>query len=128
MGHRRTHSAQGIPAQDPPARNDVNLNRSQLYTVLNYLASLLIVPFKGEQVTLYVHGGAVMVMHPGLVSRPTTRDVDVCLRGFDQEWEGKVKGAEQILRACIRQTATVFHLGADWMNSDPDVALPWAFE
>jgi hypothetical protein len=36
--------------------------------------------------------------------------------------------ANDRLKQCIFETALQFGLGADWMNSDADVALPMATE
>ncbi len=115
------------PLPTPPGGNEQMLDRQALYGALAHLASLLLRFFGAHQVTLYVHGGAVMVLHPMLNGRPTTRDVDVCLREFDQEWALKgIPDAEAKLRYCIQETARARRLAEDWMHSGPDVALPWA--
>ena len=116
-----------MPSPPPPPGKDFVLTRTGLFEALGQLASLLMRFFGDYQVTLYVHGGVVMVLHPSLGGRSTTRDVDVCLREFDQEWAAMgIPGAEAKLRWCIKETARVKGLPEDWMNSGPDVALPWA--
>lgn len=84
-----------------------------------------------------------MLLHPGLYSlsqqqmqlsptmprRKTTRDVDIIKRSFALEWaQFGLTDATDRLEECVRATARRFGLGADWMNSDADVALPWATE
>lgn len=109
-------------------------------------------PMAGPQMTvpqpmpqgmrLVVHGGACMLLHPGLyslskqqqqaspglVSRTKTRDVDYIHRGFMAEYSPHIPDAAERLQDCIRATAARFQLGADWMNSDADIALPMAKE
>ena len=91
---------------------------------------------------LVVHGGACMLLHPGLyklskqqqlsspglVSRTKTRDVDYIHRGFMAEYGPHIPDAAERLKDCIQATAARFNLGADWMNSDADIALPMAKE
>lgn len=62
--------------------------------------------------------------------RTTTRDVDYIARSFASEWAQRysVFDANERLKQCIFETAMQFGLGADWMNSDADVALPMATE
>jgi hypothetical protein len=69
-----------------------------------------------------------MLLHPQLKGcRHSTRDVDIIKRAMVAEWRARgVQDADARLTACIRKTATVFHLGQDWMNADADVALPMA--
>ncbi|KAH9933702.1 hypothetical protein B0H21DRAFT_813584 [Amylocystis lapponica] len=104
--------------------NDVLLNKRMLTAVLSDLSSRLLQYF-GQQVRIVVHGGAVMVLHPRLASRQSTRDVDYNLRSFKGEWASRgVYDAGERLQACISATAIAFGLGADWMNACADVALP----
>ncbi|KAJ8090121.1 hypothetical protein PM082_018704 [Marasmius tenuissimus] len=129
-----------------PQKNTTEMNRETLIAVLEYMSSLLEVEFRGITVRLVAHGGACMLLHPGLYDlaqrkqtyhimrgeaahmRKTTRDVDYIRRGFIQEYVGKFKipDAEQRLQRCILGTAARFGLGSDWMNADADVALPMA--
>lgn len=62
--------------------------------------------------------------------RTTTRDIDYIARSFSSEWAQRygVLDANDRLKQCIFETALQFGLGADWMNSDADVALPMATE
>jgi hypothetical protein len=62
--------------------------------------------------------------------RSTTRDIDYIARSFSSEWAQRygVVDANDRLKQCIFETALQFGLGADWMNSDADVALPMATE
>ncbi|KAI0933235.1 hypothetical protein AcW1_003122 [Taiwanofungus camphoratus] len=104
--------------------NDVQLTRELLFTVLNDLSSRLLQSFRCT-VRLVVHGGVIMVLHPGLGCRQSTRDVDYNHRSFILEWRQRgVYDAGERLCACIAATAHKFQLGADWMNSCADVALP----
>lgn len=112
-----------------PPKNEKVLDRNELLAALNHLASLIISAFNGHKVTLYAHGGSVMVLHSKLGARGTTRDVDICLREFDSEWAEKgIPDATKRLKWCIYETARLRGLGGDWMNSAPDVAFPWATE
>lgn len=71
-----------------------------------------------------------MILHPHLStssSRRTTRDIDYIRRAFGHEWRKKgVYDAEERLQRCINAVAVKFRIGTDWMNADPDVALPFA--
>ncbi|KAI0643428.1 hypothetical protein C8Q79DRAFT_978857 [Trametes meyenii] len=117
--------AAALRASPPlPDRNDVLLTRDTLLATLDYLASRLKTYFN-DTVRLVVHGGAVMVLHPQLACRDSTRDVDYLHRSFEAEWIARgVTDAGARLRRCIRDTARMFNLGADWMNACADVALP----
>lgn len=107
------------------AKNTVPLTRELLLQVLPDLAKRLLRAFN-TTITLTVHGGAVMVLHPDLKgARHYTQDVDFIHRMFAAEWQARgVYDATQRLQACIAQTAARFGLGPDWMNADPDMALP----
>ncbi|ESK87548.1 hypothetical protein Moror_1997 [Moniliophthora roreri MCA 2997] len=141
-----TYSFPGPPSYYDvmPAHNTKELNRDMLINVLEYLSTLLATEFRGTPVRLVAHGGACMLLHPGLYNlakrkelyhqqkgenspmRYTTRDVDYIRRSFIQEYSTKhqMPDAAQRLQKCIRATAIQFGLGADWMNADADVALP----
>lgn len=131
-------------------RNERQLNRDDLRRALEHLATLIAAYFP-TPVRLLVHGGACMLLHPALQStlnqhhpqsnhsasspptpykpRVTTRDVDYIHRSFAAAWKSKgMKDATQRLQFCICETAKVFGLGMDWMNADPDPALPMAKE
>ncbi|KAI0073976.1 hypothetical protein K474DRAFT_1692423 [Panus rudis PR-1116 ss-1] len=106
--------------------NTVLLSRSNLPSILEYLSERLFASF-GCQVHIVAHGGAVMVLHPKLACRSSTRDIDFCLRSFVTEWQKKgFYDAEARLNKCIKATAKHFGLGEDWMNAHADVALPMA--
>ncbi|OCH92012.1 hypothetical protein OBBRIDRAFT_486551 [Obba rivulosa] len=110
----------------PKEHNEVMLTRELLLVVLHHLAARILKSF-GHTVRLVVHGGAVMVLHPRLASRPSTRDVDYNHRSFEVEWRNRgVHDATIRLNACIAATAKKFNLGADWMNAQADVSLPFA--
>ncbi|KAI6043570.1 hypothetical protein EDC04DRAFT_2866248 [Pisolithus marmoratus] len=111
------------------SHNEVQLSRSTLLTLLNDLQSRTLLEFH-TQIRIFIHGGAVMILHPSLSTsstRRTTRDIDYIRRAFGHEWRKRgVYDAEQRLQACINATARKFQVGTDWMNADPDVALPFA--
>ena len=70
-----------------------------------------------------------MILHPQLVCRSDTRDVDYLHRSFESEWLARgVSDAGPRLITCIKATARAFRLGTDWMNACADVALPMARE
>ena len=125
-----------------PANNEVDLNRDTLISILNSLSRHIVAQFN-RPVRLVVHGGACMLLHPGLYAlsqqqhqlssslprRTTTRDVDYIHRGFVREMEQNgVPNAAEKLRGCIKAAALPFGLGPDWMNGDADVELPMATE
>ena len=108
--------------------NDVLLTKPHLTAALDDLSSRLL-HCLGFPVRLVIHGGAVMVLHRSLRCRQHTRDVDYCHRSFVNEMAKRgMHDAGDRLLACITNTARRFDLGADWMNSHADVALPMAFE
>ncbi|KAI6127618.1 hypothetical protein EDD16DRAFT_247196 [Pisolithus croceorrhizus] len=111
------------------SHNEVQLSKPILLDLLNDLQSRTLLEFR-TQIRLFVHGGAVMVLHPFLSTsstRRTTRDIDYIRRAFGHEWRKRgVYDAEERLQACINATARRFQVGTDWMNADPDVALPFA--
>lgn len=123
------------------AKNHVDLSRDRLILVLNYFSYLLASAFNNRPLRLVVHGGACMLLHPGVYAlsleqkdylprlphRNKTRDVDIIQRSFATEMaQLGVVGAAEKLKQCILATAQHFNLGADWMNSDADIALPMA--
>ncbi|KAG1728396.1 uncharacterized protein EDB91DRAFT_1162171 [Suillus paluster] len=112
-----------------PPHNEVQLSREFLLALLSELSVLVFQEF-GCQIRLFIHGGAVMILHPHLStssSRRTTRDIDYIRRAFGHEWRKKgVFDAEERLQRCINAVAVKFRIGTDWMNADPDVALPFA--
>lgn len=130
------------PLNPTPAiapRNNVDLDRSKLIAVLEYFSLVVEAAFQKRPIRLVAHGGACMLLHPGLYSlsfqqhqlhptlphRTTTRDVDYIHRSFVIEMNQLgVTNAADKLKSCIQKTAMRFGLGADWMNSDADIALP----
>ncbi|KAK7030851.1 hypothetical protein VNI00_013959 [Paramarasmius palmivorus] len=129
-----------------PPQNQTELSRDMLITVLEHLSTLIATEFGGIPVRIVAHGGACMLLHPGLYNlaqrkalyhqhkgehynmRLRTRDVDYIRRSFIHEYSTRygIADAGQRLQKCIRETAIKFGLGADWMNADADVALPMA--
>ena len=126
-----------------PLHNEVELSREMLIDILEYFSQLVAQLFAGRTIRMVVHGGACMLLHPGLYNlsqqqhqmipslprRTTTRDVDYIHRSFVAELAlcGMPDAAIK-LQECIKTTARHFTLGADWMNSDADIALPMAHE
>lgn len=109
-----------------PEHNDVLLTPQLLIGALHDL-SVRLQSYFPSTVRLVVHGGAIMVLHPMLACRTGTRDVDFLKRSFETEWIARgVTDAGARLATCIKATARKFKLGADWMNSAADVALPMA--
>ncbi|KAJ7203856.1 hypothetical protein GGX14DRAFT_501374, partial [Mycena pura] len=124
-----------------PQRNNRTLDRAALVEALDHLSQLVPTRFRnGQQVRLVIHGGAVMLLNTELAAlaaataaadraaqRSTTRDIDYLARSFAAEWARYgVFDADQRLKQCVYETAAHFGLGADWMNSDADIALPMA--
>ncbi|KJA16750.1 hypothetical protein HYPSUDRAFT_147290 [Hypholoma sublateritium FD-334 SS-4] len=134
------YDARGHSLTSSPPHNDVEMTRKTLIAVLDYFSQLLPKYFDWPGMRLVVHGGACMLLHPGLyslskqqqqaspglVSRTKTRDVDYIHRGFMTEYGPHIPDAAERLKECIQATAARFNLGADWMNSDADIALPMA--
>lgn len=134
---------------EPPLapRNNVDLSREMLFTVLEHLSTVIHSEFAGMPLRLVAHGGACMLLHNGLYElanrkamyhssrgenvprRTTTRDVDYIHRSFVTECTSRgIMNPGERLKKCIQVTARQFRLGADWMNSDADVALPLSAE
>lgn len=129
-----------------PPHNDFEMNRETLIKVLDHFSATLQRYFDpGQGMRFVVHGGACMLLHSGLhalslqqqssssspsmVARTKTRDVDYIHRGFLVEYgQNRLPDAAERLKCCIQETARRFNLGADWMNSDADIALPMAHE
>ncbi|EIW78022.1 hypothetical protein CONPUDRAFT_84249 [Coniophora puteana RWD-64-598 SS2] len=113
----------------PASHNEVPLTREMLIDLLGDMSEQIRLVF-GCKIRLFVHGGAVMILHPSLSQqsrRRTTRDVDYIRRAFGHEWRKMgIHDAETKLQICINATALRFRIGSDWMNADPDVALPFA--
>ena len=58
-----------IPAESPlPPHNDVKLSRDMLIDILEYFSQLVARLFTGRTIRMVVHGGACMLLHPGLYS------------------------------------------------------------
>ena len=94
--------------------NDVQLTREMLLDLLEDLQQRTCQVF-GCQLRLFIHGGAVMLLHPLLSAsstRRTTRDIDYMRRAFGHEWRKKgVYDAEDRLQSCIDATAHHFRVG-----------------
>ncbi|KAF9016604.1 hypothetical protein BDZ89DRAFT_1022654 [Hymenopellis radicata] len=102
-------------------QNTLPLTRRMLEDLLIHLSNILT-----RRLQLVVHGGASMILHPGLEHIPTQRvstmDIDYLYRGVLQEYGQQV--AQELLH-CIYKTSLNFPgLSADWMNSEADIALP----
>ncbi|KAJ6517140.1 hypothetical protein DFH09DRAFT_1099095 [Mycena vulgaris] len=144
---RRTPHQSPVPGPSAfggvPPRNARSLDRDGLVQILTFLSTLLPAHFgNGQQIRLVIHGGAVMLLNADLAQlaaetaaidgrakqRTTTRDIDYIARSFSSEWAQRygVYDANDRLKQCVFETAMQFGLGADWMNSDADVALPMA--
>ncbi|KAJ7214247.1 hypothetical protein B0H12DRAFT_1242186 [Mycena haematopus] len=126
-----------------PQRNMRSLDRDGLIRILDFFSTLIPARFgTRQQIRLVIHGGAVMLLNADLArlaaataatdgrakQRTTTRDIDYIARSFSSEWAQRygVVDANDRLKQCIFDTAVQCGLGADWMNSDADVALPMA--
>ena len=111
-------------------KNEIPLTSEFLLVVLSDLSSRIAQYFGSlAPVNLVIHGGAVMVLHPLLACRQTTRDVDYIHRSSEAEWIARgVSDAGPRLLTCIKATAREFNLGADWMNACADRALPTSRE
>ncbi|KAL4261085.1 hypothetical protein AB1N83_007430 [Pleurotus pulmonarius] len=149
------YASPAAPApQEPqlPEKNNVEMTRDMLIQVLEYFSTIVPAYFDNRPVRLVIHGGACMLLHPRLypltqsppmsqslfvgddkmpipipAKRTATRDVDYINRSFAAEWKSVgVVDATERLKKCIWATARRFGLGADWMNSDADIALPMA--
>ena len=146
---RSTRFQPGPPTYIPesesplPPHNDVELSRDMLIEILEYFSQLVGQLFAGRSIRMVVHGGACMLLHPGLYSlslqqkqmipslprRTTTRDVNYIHRSFVAELASRgIPDAAVKLQECIKYTARHFILGADWMNSHADITLPMAHE
>ena len=146
------YDTRGNSLTSSPPHNNVEMTRDMLIQVLEYFSTIVPAYFDNRPVRLVIHGGACMLLHPRLypltqsppmsqslfvgddkmpipipAKRTATRDVDYINRSFAAEWKSVgVVDATERLKKCIRATARRFGLGADWMNSDADIALPMA--
>ncbi|CAK5263225.1 unnamed protein product [Mycena citricolor] len=126
-----------------PSKNMCPLDREKMIHILNRFSEIIAGRFGVQrQVRLVIHGGSVMLLNQELhdlaaqtarfgvpaKQRTTTRDIDYIARSFALEWQQRynIPNANEMLKMCICDVASEFGLGADWMNSDPDVALPWS--
>lgn len=111
-------SAQGpspsSPSRTMQSRNNVQFTRTMLLDLLDDLQQRTLQVF-GCQIRLFVHGGAVMLLHPLLSAsstRRTTRDIDYIRRAFGHEWRKQgIHDAEDRLQSCIDATARRFRVG-----------------
>ena len=111
-----------------PEHNTRLLDEKSMREALTYLSVRLFERFR-TTVRLVIHGGAVMVLHRELSRKRSTPDVDYIHRAFVSEWaQLGVHDAGDRLTTCIRETASAFNLGDDWMNAHADIALPMAQE
>lgn len=102
-------------------QNTLPLTKPMLETLLVYLSNILSISLR-----IVVHGGACMLLHPGLERIPTQRvstmDIDYLHRGVVAEYGPE---AATDLLQCIYKTALKFPgLGIDWMNAEADISLP----
>ncbi|KAF9530780.1 hypothetical protein CPB83DRAFT_762493 [Crepidotus variabilis] len=127
-----------------PAKNERELTRETLREILDYFSQLVPRHFgPNRPIRLVVHGGACMLLHEGIYKlsvqqqqmsphlprRTTTRDVDYIHRSFVTEMTSMgVPDAASRLAECVKAIARRFGLGLDWMNSDADIALPYAYD
>src|SRR6267154_3913486 len=105
-------------SSSPSSHNEVQLSGKTLVDLLNDLSVLVFQEF-GCQIRLFIHGGAVMILHPELStssSRRTTRDIDYIRRAFGHEWRKRgVYDAVERLQRCINAVAAKFRIG--YVNS-----------
>ncbi|TRM62024.1 hypothetical protein BD626DRAFT_458997 [Schizophyllum amplum] len=115
----------------PPPPNSVPLTPSILRALLTHLDARLPQVFGDRTVTLVVHGGAAILLHPEVAleeqtpRRASTRDVNYLGTTFASEWRGRgVPDAERFLHWAAHEAAARVGVGSDWLNASADTMCP----
>ena len=104
------------------------MHRTYLKTVLDNLSKRLFKTF-GFTIRLVVHGGALMILHPGLRCREHTSEVDYFRQIFLKEMASRgIRRAGLRLDTCVSDTAFAFGLRADWMDGGQNLSLTSVME
>ncbi|KAI5828539.1 hypothetical protein K523DRAFT_373573 [Schizophyllum commune Tattone D] len=114
-----------------PPKWPVPLDADLIYRLFVQLDRLLPKEFGDHPVTLVVHGGASILLHPELAQtqfqprRTTTRDVNYIGNAFATEWRLRgVLDAPARLQGLAREAASDFHVDPEWLNANADQFLP----
>jgi hypothetical protein len=103
------------------------IGRAQLNIVLTALGELL--QARGERYDVVVVGGSNLMLR-GLVTRPTTRDVDI-LGEWTKDGVSPMGSIPEPLRLAVVDVARAYGLASDWVNLGPasllDLGLPDGF-
>lgn len=103
------------------------IGRTQLESVLTALGELL--ESRGLHYEVVLIGGGNLILR-GLVTRPTTKDVDI-LGEWTSDGVKPMKGIPEPLRVAVVDVARLFGLASDWVNLGPasllELGLPDGF-
>jgi hypothetical protein len=104
-----------------------SVGRTQLETALHALGELL--EARGAHYEVVLIGGGNLILR-GLVSRPTTKDLDL-LGEWTAEGVRPMRPMPEPLRVAIVDVARTYGLASDWINLGPeallDLGLPAGF-
>ena len=99
-----------------------SIGRSQMDSALQALGELL--GSRGLHYEVVVIGGGNLILR-GLVSRPTTRDVDL-LGSYTVNGVERMAPMPEPLRAAVVDVARAYGLADDWVNVGPESLLDFA--
>ncbi|KAL1680104.1 hypothetical protein EV122DRAFT_208496 [Schizophyllum commune] len=115
----------------PPPSWPVPLDADLIYRLFVQLDTLLPKEFGDHPVTLVVHGGASLLLHPELAQtqfqprRTTTRDVNYIGNAFATEWHLRgVLDAPARIQRLAREATSDLRVDPEWLNANADQFLP----
>jgi hypothetical protein len=95
------------------------IGKSQLEAALGALGELL--EARGARYEVVLVGGGNLILR-GLVSRPTTKDLDILGR-WTPDGVAPMRPMPEPLLMAVNDVARAFGLAADWLNTGPDSLL-----
>ena len=95
------------------------IGKSQLEAALGALGELL--EARGARYEVVLVGGGNLILR-GLVSRPTTKDLDILGR-WTPDGVAPMRPMPELLLVAVNDVARAFGLAADWLNTGPDSLL-----
>ena len=95
------------------------IGKSQLEAALGALGELL--EARGARYEVVLVGGGNLILR-GLVSRPTTKDLDI-LGLWTPDGVAPMRPMPELLLVAVNDVARAFGLAADWLNTGPDSLL-----
>lgn len=95
------------------------IDRAQLEAALSALGELLVA--RGAHYEVVLVGGGNLILR-GLISRPTTKDLDI-LGAWTADGVDRMRPMPELLRDAVIDVARTFGLARDWLNMGPDSLL-----